>query len=112
LDDVLNFIPARISGLLLVIAAHLCRKDTKNAWRIMLRDHGKTESPNAGWPMSAAAGALRVRLEKVGCYSLGDTNNPLSPDLIASGVKLAEVATLLCVLFCLTMEVTHFVFTA
>jgi len=112
LDDVLNFIPARISGLLLVIAAHLCRKDRKNAWRIMLRDHGKTESPNAGWPMSAAAGALRVRLEKVGCYSLGDTNNPLSPDLIASGVKLSEVATLLCVLFCLTMEVTHFVFTA
>jgi adenosylcobinamide-phosphate synthase len=112
LDDILNFIPARISGLLLVIAAHLCHQDRKNAWRIMLRDHGKTESPNAGWPMSAAAGALRTRLEKVGSYSLGDTNNPLSPELIASGVKLAEVATVLCVLSYLVVEVMCFALAA
>ncbi len=112
LDDVLNFIPARISGLLVVMAAHLCRQDRKNAWRVMLRDHGKTESPNAGWPMSAAAGALRTRLEKVGSYSLGNTNNPLSPELIASGVKLADMATLLCVLFYLVVEVMYFVFAA
>ena len=110
LDDILNFIPARISGLLLVIAAYLCRKDGGGAWQIMLRHHDKTESPNAGWPMSAAAGALKVRLEKAGCYSLGNPNNPLSPDLIASGIKLLEVAALLWVLFCLTMEVTHLVF--
>jgi adenosylcobinamide-phosphate synthase len=110
LDDILNFIPARISGLLLVIAAHLSRKDGRNAWQIMLRHHGRTESLNAGWPMSAAAGALKVRLEKADCYSLGNANNPLSPDLIASGIKLLEVAALLWVLFCLTMEVTHLVF--
>ncbi len=112
LDDILNFIPARISGLLLVIAAYLCRKDGRNAWRIMLRDHDKTESPNAGWPMSAAAGALRVRLEKAGYYSLGNTNNPLSPQLIGAGIKLAEICVLLWVLLCLTMEVTYFVFAA
>jgi len=112
LDDVLNFIPARISGLLLVVAAYISRRDGKNAWQIMLRDHGKTESPNAGWPMSAMAGALRVQLEKVGYYSLGNANNPLSPSLITSGIKLAGVSALLWVLFCLTMEVTYFVFTA
>jgi len=109
LDDVLNFIPARISGLLLVVAAYLSRRDGKNAWQVMLRDHGKTESPNAGWPMSAMAGALRTRLEKVGYYSLGNTNNPLSPQLISSGIKLAGVSALLWVLFSLTMEVTYFV---
>ena len=110
LDDILNFIPARISGLLLVIAAPLCRRDSRSAWQIMLRHHGRTESPNAGWPMSAAAGALKVRLEKADCYSLGNANNPLSPDLIASGIKLIEIAALLWVLFCLTMEVTYLVF--
>ena len=110
LDDVLNFIPARISGLLLVIAAYLSRKDGRNAWQIMLRHHCKTESPNAGWPMSAVAGALKVRLEKAGCYNLGNPNNPLSPDLIASGIRLLEVAALLWILFCLTVEVTHLVF--
>lgn len=110
LDDILNFIPARISGLLLVIAAPLCRRDSRSAWQIMLRHHDRTESPNAGWPMSAAAGALKVRLEKAGCYNLGNANNPLSPDLVASGIKLLEVAALLWVLFCLTMEVTYLVF--
>lgn len=110
LDDILNFIPARISGLLLVIAARLCQKDSKNAWRIMIRDHGKTESPNAGWPMSAMAGALRTRLEKVGCYSLGEVNTPLSPQLIASGVKLAGISVLFWVLLCIAVGVTYFVF--
>jgi adenosylcobinamide-phosphate synthase len=112
LDDILNFIPARLSGLLLVIAAYLCRKDSRNAWQVMLRDHSKTESPNAGWPMSALAGALRTRLEKADCYSLGNANNPLSPQLIASGIKLLEASALLCVLFYLVIEVTYFVFIA
>ena len=111
-DDILNFIPARLSGLLLVIAAYAYRKDGRNAWQVMLHDHGKTESPNAGWTMSAMAGALRVRLEKAGHYSLGNTNNPLSPQLIVSGIKMTEISVLLWVLFCLIVEVTYFVFTA
>ncbi len=110
LDDILNFIPARISGILLVIAAHLCQRDSKNAWQIMLRDHGKTKSPNAGWPMGAMAGALRTRLEKVGCYSLGEVNTPLSPQLIASGVKLVNTSALLWVSLYLAVRVTYFVF--
>jgi len=112
LDDILNFIPARISGLLLVIAAYLRKEDGKRAWRVMLRDHGKTESPNAGWPMSAMAGALRVRLEKRDCYSLGDTNKPLSPELIIPGIKLVEIAALLWVSVCLIVGITYFVFIA
>jgi len=110
LDDALNFIPARISGLLLVIAAYLSKENGRNAWRVMLLEHGKTESPNAGWPMGAMAGALRVRLEKAGSYSLGDATNPLTPSLIISGVKLTDVAALLWVLICLIMEVAYFAF--
>ena len=112
LDDILNFIPARISGLLLVIAARFCQRDSKNAWQIMLRDHAKTKSPNAGWPMGAMAGALRTRLEKVGCYSLGEINTPLSPQLIASGVKLVNISALLWVSLYLAVGVTYFVFVA
>jgi adenosylcobinamide-phosphate synthase len=112
LDDGLNFIPARLSGLLIVAAAYLCRKDGRNAWQIMLRDHGNTESPNAGWPMSAAAGALRTRLEKVGHYRLGSANSPLSSQLILPGVRLMEVSALLWIVLCLMVEVTYLVFTA
>jgi len=111
LDDVLNFIPARISGLLMVTAAYLCRKDGRNAWQIMLRDHSKTESPNAGWPMSATAGALRTQLEKVGYYSLGNSNNPLSPQLIFSAVKLVEISAILWCGLCLIVEVMRIAFT-
>ncbi len=112
LDDGLNFIPARLSGLLLVAAAYLCRQDGRNAWRVMARDHKRTESPNAGWPMSAMAGALRTRLEKAGQYTLGDANHPLSTGLIPRGIRLVEIATLLWAGFCLVMEVTRFVLAA
>lgn len=111
LDDILSFIPARISALLLVIAALLYGKDSRNAWRVLLRDHGKTESPNAGWTMSAMAGALRTRLEKVGCYSLGDVNTPLTPDLIVPAVNLVSISFLLWTLFCAVVEVIPPVFT-
>ena len=110
LDDILNFIPARITGLLLVKAAFLSREDGRSAWRVMLRDHNKTESPNAGWPMSAAAGALRTQLGKIGHYILGNSNNPLSPQLISSGIKLAELSVLFWIGVCFTVEVMYFVF--
>ncbi len=112
LDDVLNFIPARLSGLVLVAAAYLWGMGGKRAWRVMLRDHARTESINAGWPMSAAAGALRTRLEKVGHYRLGNANNPLSPRLIPRAVKLMVVSSLLWGGFCLVVEVMKFVFNA
>jgi len=111
LDDGLNFIPARLSGLLLVAGAHLCRRDGRKAWQIMIRDHRRTASPNAGWPMSAMAGALGTELEKVGEYTLGKANHPLSISLIPRGVKLVEIAALLWIGFCLVTEVIHFVFT-
>ena len=112
LDDGLSFIPARLSGLLIVAAAYLYRKDGRNAWRVMLADHGNTQSLNAGWPMSAAAGALRTQLEKVGHYRLGNANSPLSPQLILPGVRLMEVSALLWVVLCLMVEVTYLVVTA
>jgi len=99
LDDILNFIPARIATLLLVLVAAIKRNGRK-AWRTALREHTRTESPNAGWPMAAMAGALSVRLEKPGHYRLGEAKTPLVPETIDGSVKLFSIATTAWILVC------------
>lgn len=68
-DDGLNWIPARLTALLLIVAAP--QTAWRQAWAIWWRDRGLTASPNAGQPMSAAAGALGVELAKPDAYRLG-----------------------------------------
>ncbi len=98
LDDLLNLIPARLTGLLIVMAAFFTNGDGRQAWHIMRRDAHRTASPNAGFPMSAIAGALGVELEKVGHYSLGEgLRMPESADLIRAR-RLFYVATVLAAL--------------
>lgn len=70
-DDLLNLVPARLTALLLCGTAWLCGLSTRSAWQVWRRDGRKTPSPNAGQPMSVAAGALGVRLDKAGLYVLG-----------------------------------------
>jgi len=67
LDDLANFIPARLSILIMAMARPLRARDTLRA---ALRYHKATPSPNSGWPMAACAGALGLRLEKPGFYVL------------------------------------------
>lgn len=62
LDDVLNYIPARISALLMIVAAQLCGFNAKNAWYIFKRDRYNHKSPNSAQSESACAGALGIRL--------------------------------------------------
>lgn len=62
MDDVLNYIPARITGVLMCAAAFFCPLSPRNAWRILWRDHANSPSPNSAWAESAAAGALEVQL--------------------------------------------------
>jgi adenosylcobinamide-phosphate synthase len=69
LDDAANLIPSRVSAGLLALAVGPSRGCA--AWQIAWRDHGRTASLNAGWPMAGMAGALGVELEKVGHYRLG-----------------------------------------
>ncbi len=67
MDDMLNLVPARLTALGIWAAAGF----SAEAWRIYQRDKGQTDSPNAGHPMSMAAGVLGVVLDKVGQYALG-----------------------------------------
>src|SRR4030042_10611 len=102
LDDIVNFVPARLTALIIVLAALICRKNILQAWHIMVRDHNKTESPNAGWTMSAVAGALEVQLEKAGHYRLGDAHLPLSLDAIYASRQIIMVTAFMwCSIFIL-----------
>ena len=112
LDDVLNFIPARLTALLLVLAAFLSKRNARASWQVMLSDHSKTESPNAGWPMAAAAGALNVQLEKEGHYKLGKAGAPLMLETIDNALKLMLKAMLAWVLICFITGGIRFVFTS
>jgi len=111
LDDVANFIPSRITALIIVLASLICRKDASQAWHIMIRDHKKTESPNAGWTMSAIAGALGVRLEKTDHYALGDARYPLSLNTIDESRQIIVATAAIWCLIAILAEVIYFVIT-
>lgn len=72
MDTITNYIPARLTSVFMVASAGLLGANWRNSWRILLRDKSKTASPNAGWTISAMAGALNTQLEKEGYYALGD----------------------------------------
>jgi adenosylcobinamide-phosphate synthase len=102
LDTIFNFLPARITGLLMVVSAYIVEADWRNSLAILIRDHYNTTSINAGYPMSSMAGALRVRLEKKGSYALGDRIDFLTVDKCILAIKIMKITT---VLFCMFFSV-------
>lgn len=103
LDDVLNYIPARITFLLFVLSAALLGLDWRNAWRIGLRDGKKHPSPNGGYAEGPMAGALHVRLGGYNYYEgkpefreyMGDADRPLVGRDILLSLKVMYAATVL-----------------
>jgi adenosylcobinamide-phosphate synthase len=99
LDDIVNFAPARLTAVLVVIAAGLARANPGRAVEIGRRDHAQTESPNAGWPMAAMAGALGTELEKLGHYHLGAPADDPDPSTIRRAIPIVRwSAALACLL--------------
>ncbi len=94
LDDALNFIPARLGGFIICTAAAFLKGYSGgNAFRTMFSEHRVTESPNAGWTMAAAAGALGVKLVKHGHYAIAGGPNLPSSIEIRKALKLLKAAT-------------------
>jgi adenosylcobinamide-phosphate synthase len=91
LDDAANFVPARLTAALVVVASAVAGASPLGALRVWWRDGARTESPNAGRPMAAMAGALGVQLEKVGCYRLG-TGGRADAGTIDRAVRVMYVA--------------------
>jgi adenosylcobinamide-phosphate synthase len=105
LDTIINYVPARLTAVLIVLASAILGRDYKTAWAIARRDHAKTPSRNHGWPMAAMAGALGVQLEKPGQYVLGDQTELLAPSKIILALKIRNTAIVLCVLLVLPVIV-------
>lgn len=98
LDDLLNWVPARLTALLLFASELLPGRATAHAARVAVRDSAKTASPNAGWPMSMMAGLLGVSLQKAGEYSLGDPVKPVDHHTIVASWRIASKAMGLAIL--------------
>jgi adenosylcobinamide-phosphate synthase len=80
LDDAANFIPARLSGFIIVFSALLLGKPWRNALRILGRDRRKHESPNSAWPEAAVAGTLGVQLGGLNYYFGQPSQKPFIGD--------------------------------
>ena len=111
LDDLVNLVPARLSALLMLLGSALSRPAVRRGWLIMLRDRGRTASPNAGLTMSAMAGLLGTRLEKPGHYCLGaGLREPRAGD-IGRAVRIAERTAILAVAVALGLLVARYAVT-
>lgn len=95
LDDVANLVPARLTALLIAVAAPLVGGSTRRALRIARSDAGRTASPNAGWPMATMAGALDVQLAKRGAYALHDSGRRATVNDMARSRRLIGTAGVL-----------------
>ncbi|SKC75721.1 adenosylcobinamide-phosphate synthase CbiB [Maledivibacter halophilus] len=103
IDDIVNFIPARITGLLIVLSTVFLRYDIKNSIKILLRDKKEHSSPNAGYPEAAVAGALNIRLGGTSIYfgksvykpTIGDDLRNIEIEDINRTIKIMYVTSFL-----------------
>jgi adenosylcobinamide-phosphate synthase len=103
LDDVANFIPARLTACFIVVATPALRLNPARALRVAWRDHSNHLSPNAGYPEAALAGAFGIRLGGPGIYFgkkvdkpyLGDDLTPVHIDMLKKGRLLCLVTATL-----------------
>ena len=94
-DTILNYLPSRLTGLVMIISAIILKQNWRGCYRIMIRDAKKTESPNAGYPMAALAGALGTTFEKIDHYNLGEENTPLTKKHVYSAISMMKLTSIL-----------------
>ena len=94
-DTILNYIPSRLTGLMMIISAAILHNNWRHSYKIMMRDGKKTESPNAGYPMAALAGALETKFEKINHYKLGDGEIILTKQHVISAINIMKLTSIL-----------------
>lgn len=112
IDDVLNYIPARITGLLFVVSAMFLQLDWRNSWKMLRRDAAKHPSPNGGWAEASVAGALGIRLGGYNSYFgresfrayMGEPVEELAAKHILGCTRLMYTAT---ILFLVIIHIIH-----
>ena len=111
LDDVANFIPARITAILFLMAALVLNLDFQNAFKMLRRDADKHPSPNGGYAEATVAGALNVQLGGMNYYFgvphfrayMGDPNESLQASHILSAIRMMYTATI--IFLCLSIAI-------
>ena len=114
MDDVWNFIPARLSGLLFVVCAAPAGLDARGAWHCFRRDRLRHASPNSAQTEAACAGALGVQLAGNACYfgklyekpTLGDAKRDIEPEDIVRTNRLMYWASAVAVVLLCAVRVT------
>ena len=114
LDDVVNYVPARLSALFMLVAAFLTGKGGRRAWKVYRRDRRRHKSPNAGQTEAVMAGALGVELAGDAWYfgklhrkpTLGDPVRPIEPEDIRRAGKLMYLTAALALAGFLALKVT------
>lgn len=112
LDDLFNFIPARLSAVLMLAAGALCGMNVKNGWKIFRRDRYNHASPNSAQTESVCAGLLGVRLAGDASYHgvlhkkkyIGDALREITPEDIPASCKLMYGTTVLMVVLCIAFR--------
>jgi adenosylcobinamide-phosphate synthase len=94
-DTIVNYIPSRLTGLVMVLSAIILQNNGKESYKIMMRDGKKTESYNAGYPMAALAGALETKFEKLNHYKLGNGEVTLTKEHVDSAITIMKLTSIL-----------------
>ena len=98
-DDFLNYVPARISALIIALVSN----NPATTLRCALKEHIKTPSPNSGWPISATACALGITLEKPDTYILNNEAATPEPECITQAITLIKKATVVSIVAVATL---------
>ncbi len=98
LDDCTNFVMARAAVPFILLALIILGRDWRAGWDASKKYHDQTLSPNKGWHMSAFAGGLGIRFEKIGWYVMGDGPLPSDPEVLRDTIKVMTMASYLFVL--------------
>jgi adenosylcobinamide-phosphate synthase len=95
-DDVLNYIPARLSAIFLILSSALLWRTGSQSLRVLRRDRRNPKSPNSGYPMAALAGGIGVRLEKPGSYVIGaGLLWPMGVEKVGKALRTVDLAIVL-----------------
>ena len=114
LDDVLNWIPARVTGAIMCVAAPAVGLSGTNAWRILQRDKRRHASPNAAYPEAACAGALGIQLAGLASYfgvlhdkpTIGDDTRSIEPADVERATRLMYATSVLALALSVAVSVT------
>lgn len=97
-DKVLNYLPSRLTSLVMILSCIILKGDWRGSIQIMRRDSLKTSSPNAGYPMATMAGALGIRFEKLEHYVIGNGNSEITERHFRTAISIMKITSVLFVI--------------